>query len=94
MKIILTMKTYQYFILLFLVAYNSQAQQAGLDLTKDDIKPSQNSSFSTQNDIEGIIQNSVQEVTGKVNLSIPITTVKARSVSYPITRWRGNVFRA
>lgn len=38
-----------------------------------------------QGALQGAIANSVQEVTGKVNISLPIATLKARTLSYPVT---------
>lgn len=43
-----------------------------------------NSSFNLGGDIQGTIQNSVNEVTGKVTFSAPLASISARSVSYGV----------
>ncbi|UOY08648.1 hypothetical protein L0P88_08855 [Muricauda sp. SCSIO 64092] len=49
-----------------------------------DIQTPEQSPFNMgSGSIQGAIANSVKEVTGKVNLSVPIANINARTVSYP-----------
>ena len=50
-----------------------------------DIGTPSNSPFNLGSDIQGNIQNSVNEVTGKVTFSSPLTTIAASSVSYGVS---------
>ena len=58
----------------------------------DEIQTPELSPFSVgQGSLQGAIANSVQEVTGKVNISLPIVTLKSRTLSYPVTlSYNGN----
>nr|WP_299067264.1 RHS repeat domain-containing protein [uncultured Allomuricauda sp.] len=73
MKIIL--KTL--FFLIFAIG-TAMAQES--DITTPETSP-----FSTGIGIEGLVQNSVSEVTGKVAFSVPVANIVARSVSYPVS---------
>lgn len=65
-------------IFLFFFSGNLYSQDA------IDIGIPANSSFNLGSDIKGMIQNSVNESTGKVTLSAPLATISANSVSYNI----------
>jgi len=56
------------------------AQQDVSEITIPESSP-----FSAGNSIEGFVENSINEVTGKVTFSVPLATVKARSLSYPVS---------
>ncbi len=49
-----------------------------------DIVTPRQSSFNAGQDIEGLVQNSVNEPTGKATFSIPIESISARAVSYDV----------
>lgn len=49
-----------------------------------DIVQPQNSAFSPGNNIEGVIQNSINQTTGKVTFSLPIASMAANAVGYSV----------
>ncbi len=49
-----------------------------------DVVVPESSSFNLGSSIEGLAANSVNEVTGKVVFSVPLTNISSRSVSYPV----------
>ncbi|PKP28278.1 MAG: hypothetical protein CVU01_04525 [Bacteroidetes bacterium HGW-Bacteroidetes-18] len=49
-----------------------------------DIVQPQNSAFSPGNNIEGVIQNSINQTTGKVTFSLPIASIVANTVGYSV----------
>ncbi|UOY08374.1 hypothetical protein L0P88_07400 [Muricauda sp. SCSIO 64092] len=52
----------------------------------NDIQTPEQSPFNmASGSIQGAIANSVKEVTGKANLSVPIANINARGVSYPVS---------
>ena len=69
------------FFAIALIGINTTfSQQDASDITIPESSP-----FSTGNNIEGFVQNSINQVTGKVTFSVPLATVAARSVSYPVS---------
>lgn len=51
--------------------------------SRDEVTPQQ-TPFNTGNSIDGWVQGSVNEPTGKVNFSIPLTSIGSRDVSYSV----------
>ena len=49
-----------------------------------DVVQPQNSSFSPGNNLEGLIQNSINQTTGKVTFSLPIASIVANTVGYSV----------
>ncbi|SFC35921.1 YD repeat-containing protein [Flagellimonas taeanensis] len=70
-------------IILFWMAF--QFSLSAQNNQSNDIQAPELSPFSMgQGGIQGAIANSVQEVTGKVNFSVPIASIASRGVSYPV----------
>ena len=61
-----------------LVTY-SYAQEA------EDVVLPKESPFQLGADVEGVIQNSVNETTGKLVFSVPITAISDHDLSYPVS---------
>lgn len=76
----------------FLAALCSYTLLLSQNPQADEIQTPELSPFSVgQGSLQGAIANSVQEVTGKVNISLPIVTLKSRTLSYPVTlSYNGN----
>ncbi len=51
---------------------------------ESDILTPKASPFQVGNNIEGVVKNSVNEVTGKVTFSIPLATIASRSITFPV----------
>ncbi len=64
-------------IMILLMSVNHYGQSV-------DITTPQLSSFNSGQSIEGFIQNSINEATGKVTFGVPIASISARGVSYSV----------
>ncbi len=59
-------------------SFNQETEEASVSLP-------QSLPFSSGESIEGLIQGSINEVTGKVAFSVPISSISARTLSYAIS---------
>ena len=70
----------KFVVLFFVFLFNMVLVQSQSDITTPESSP-----FALNNGVEGMIQNSVNDATGKVVFSVPLEKITARSVSYQLS---------